>query len=137
MCSSPQRFQSLSPNTSLSSVQMVDGSTAQITKIGATSINSYLHLDNILLIPSFKFILMLVSQITKVLNCSVKFFLNTCVFQDLIIKKTIGVGKCWNGRYHFQHSTNLYAHVKPHLIFGIGVGSFCYQPLKFYFCFSS
>ena len=80
MCSSPQLLQSLLPNTSLSSVQMADVSTAQITKIGATSINSSLHLDNSFHIPFFKFNLMSVSQITKAINCLVTFFLENCVF---------------------------------------------------------
>ena len=52
MCSSPQLLQSLSLNTFLLNVQIVYGSTAQITKIGATFINSSLHLNNIFLIPS-------------------------------------------------------------------------------------
>ncbi|KAJ0029975.1 hypothetical protein Pint_13137 [Pistacia integerrima] len=74
MCYTLQILQTLSPNTSLSSVPLADGSTTQITKIGSTSINSSLHLDNIFLIPAFKFNLMSISQITKTLNCLITFF---------------------------------------------------------------
>lgn len=113
MCSSSEILQSSSPNTSLSTVQMADGSTATITRIGSTSINPSLHLDNIFLIPSFKFNLLSVSQLTKSLNCSVTFFSDHCVFQDLTTKKTIGVGKCWNGLYYLQRSMNFLAGLKP------------------------
>ena len=56
---------------------------------------------------------MSILQTIKALNCSVTFSLDNCVFQHLTMKKTVGVGKCWNGLYHLQRSTNLYANVKP------------------------
>ena len=113
MCSTSHMLQTISPSTTLSKVQMPDGSTACITNIGSTSINSSLHLDNVFLIPSFKFNLLSVSQITKSLNCAVTFLLDRCFFQDLTTKRTIRVGSCWNGLYFMQSPTSLYATARP------------------------
>jgi hypothetical protein len=48
---------------------------------------------------------MSVSKITRGLNCSVEFFPNHCVFQDLQTRRIIGRGRESDGLYIFEQRT--------------------------------
>ncbi|KAI5317748.1 hypothetical protein L3X38_037455 [Prunus dulcis] len=56
------------------------------------SLSTSLHLDSVLLVPSLDHNLLFVAQLTTTLGCTVTFWPNHCVFQDILIGKTIGCG---------------------------------------------
>lgn len=80
MCSSSNSLCSSEPPSHSLSVQMPNGSHADISTVGSISFSPDLHLDNVLHVPSFKFNLLSISKITKSLNCSVSFFADFCIF---------------------------------------------------------
>lgn len=57
-------------------------------------------LENVLVVPAFKFDLLSVSQITRQLKCSVNFFPEFVIFQDLSDGRVKGIGKELNGLYY-------------------------------------
>ena len=65
-----------------------------------TSINAKKKVPDVLHFPSFHVNLLLVSKLTKSLNCSLTFYPDFCVLQDLETKKMIGLGKLANGHYY-------------------------------------
>ena len=50
-------------------------------------------------LPQFSFNLIFVSKLTRTLNCSISFFPNYCLIQDLSTKRTIGRGHESRGLY--------------------------------------
>ena len=88
-----------SPHTS---VTLPNGNKVQIDSIGSTNFGSDFSLSNVLHVPSFCVNLLSVSKITKSLNCSITFFADFCILQDLATKKTIGLGRQHDGLYYFS-----------------------------------
>ena len=84
-----------------SRVTLADGSTTNVTGLGFVHVTSSLTLDSVLQVPRFPLNLMSVSKLTKSLNCSVTFFPNGCVFQDLKTGRKIGGGVERGGLYYF------------------------------------
>ena len=74
------------------------------TSIGIVDISSQLQLDHVFYIPSFKFNLLSITQLTKSHSYSITFFNNSCIFWELFVKKTIGVDNAHGGLYYFQSS---------------------------------
>ena len=62
-----------------------------------------------LVVPNFFFNLLSVSQLTKFLQCSIKFSPSSCVFQDLKTKKVISVGHESNDLYCLDHGDSVLA----------------------------
>ncbi|CAL8990607.1 unnamed protein product [Prunus brigantina] len=83
-------------------VNLPTGSSAQITSTGTIPFNSYITLDNVLCVPSFRLNLMYASKITTSLNCCVLLFPTFCVLQDLATGKMIGSGKQHGGLYYMS-----------------------------------
>ncbi|CAL8998680.1 unnamed protein product [Prunus brigantina] len=81
-------------------VKLPSGDQAPITATGTLPINSYSFLKDVLGVPTFKVDLMSVSKITEDLTCSVTFFPQWCVLQDLATRRTIGLGKQRGGLYY-------------------------------------
>ena len=50
-------------------------------------------LTSIMSLPIFSFNLIFESKLTRTLNCSISFFLNYCLIQDLSTKQIIGRGR--------------------------------------------
>ena len=72
-------------------VVLADGSRTPIQDIGVATTTSIILLSSIFYLPCFSFNLLLVSKITKVLNCTAVTFSSThCVFRELRTRKTIG-----------------------------------------------
>ena len=88
-----------------SSVSLPNGNKVQIDSIGSIKFGFDFLIKEIFHVPSFCDNLLFVIKMTKSLNCSVTFFPNFCILQDLATKKTIGLGKQHNGLYYF--STNI------------------------------
>ena len=113
ICSSLSLFTEYSACTSLSFVQLPDGSRAGVTHTGSISFSANFHLKNVFYIPSFKYNLLSVSQLTKSLKCLVSFYDSHCIFQDPTTKRTIGLGKVHDGLYFLQPSHALPAASSP------------------------
>lgn len=71
-------------------VFLVNGSFIPISGEGSISGSPSITLNLVLHVPKIACNLLLVSKITKSLNCCVKFYPTHCVFQDLITGKKIG-----------------------------------------------
>ena len=97
-------------------VTLADGSQSNVQGIG--NIDTGLPLKSVLYIPSLSYNLLSVSKITKDLNCSIEFFPETCVFQDLITKQIIGKGYESRGLYIWENSpiacTSMESAIKLH-----------------------
>lgn len=62
---------------------LVDGSNVSIKASGYTTPVSTVPLPSMVKLSQLPCNHLSISQITRTLNCSVTFFLNSCVFQDL------------------------------------------------------
>lgn len=58
-----------------------------------------MQVDQVLYVPDFKFNLLSVSKLTKALSCSVNFFPDFCVFQDLYNGRVREIGREEGGLY--------------------------------------
>ena len=83
-------------------VVLAYGSRIPIQGIGTTTTTPTLPLSSVFYLPHFSFNLLSVSQIIKVLNCTMIFFSTHWAFQDLGTRKTIGTGREWNRLYELE-----------------------------------
>ncbi|KAI5323982.1 hypothetical protein L3X38_033055 [Prunus dulcis] len=70
-------------------VSNANGTPSLVVGEGSLSLFTSLHLDSVLLIPSLNNNLLYVAQLTPTLGCTVTFWPNNCVFQDILTGKTI------------------------------------------------
>ncbi|XP_076937403.1 uncharacterized protein LOC143605020 [Bidens hawaiensis] len=80
-------------------VMIPNGYSIPVKAKGDCTLFGAIKIKNILFIPNFYCNLLSVSRFAKDLQCSVNFFPDFCVMQDLCSRKLIGVGKCVNGLY--------------------------------------
>ena len=75
-----------------STVTLTDGSTSYV--LGSWTIHStpLITLTFVMSLPQFSLNLIFVSKLTRTLYCSISFFLNHCLIQDLLTKRIIGRG---------------------------------------------
>ena len=99
ICSSLSFFSSYTLLKKNVLVELPDGSHASVTHIGIVKFNSSFVLKDVYYIPSFKFNLLSISQLTSQLNCDTIFSNSICLFQDRITKTMIGRGRLQNGLY--------------------------------------
>lgn len=102
MASSPQLLTSFIEKFNFPPIKLPTGQTTQISHIGSAIPTTSVPVIDVFVVPAFNFNLLSVSKITKALNCSVTFFLDYCIFQDLHTKKEIGLGKENGGLYHLM-----------------------------------
>ncbi|GJU75733.1 hypothetical protein Tco_1272803 [Tanacetum coccineum] len=81
-------------------INLPNGHTFVISKVGNVTLENKLELKNVLIVPSFKFRLLLVSKLTKDSQCFVTFYEQLCVIQDLKTRKVLGLGKKKASLYH-------------------------------------
>ncbi|CAA3022790.1 uncharacterized protein LOC111406837 [Olea europaea subsp. europaea] len=105
-------------------VNLPDGRTAPINYVGSYQLSEELKLDGVLHVPKFRVNLLSISKLTKALNCTVTFFSDFCVIQDVDMKSMIGLGKQYNGLYYLSSHQN--PHLAPH---ANNVSSLWYQRL--------
>lgn len=70
-----------------------NGEVSLVTHIGSSILSDRSIISNVSHLPRFHFNLMLVSKVTRELNCSVRFFPSFCLFQDLYNGKMKEIGK--------------------------------------------
>ena len=85
------------PSTSI--VTFADGSTFCILGSKAIHPIPLITLTYVLSLPQFSFNLIYMSKLTHTLNCSISFFSNHCLIQDLSTKRIIGRGCESEGLY--------------------------------------
>ncbi|CAL2252854.1 unnamed protein product [Prunus armeniaca] len=85
--------QLISRKSSTSSmVSNVNGTPSPVVRDRSLSLSTSLHLDSVLLVPSLDHNFLSVAQLTTTIGCTVTFWSNHCVFQDILTGKTIGCG---------------------------------------------
>ena len=67
-------------------------STSYVLGSGTIHLTPLITLTSVLSLPQFSFNLIYVSKLTRTLNCSISFFPNHCLIQDLSTKRIIGRG---------------------------------------------
>jgi Integrase core domain/GAG-pre-integrase domain/gag-polypeptide of LTR copia-type len=86
------------------SMTIADGSSIPI--IGKGSVSTFIAtLNPVSFVPNLPINLLSVSALTKSLSCSVTFFSNRCIFQDLTTGSLLGTGYEENGLYILEDST--------------------------------
>ncbi|KAI5323968.1 hypothetical protein L3X38_033041 [Prunus dulcis] len=69
-----------------------NGTPSPVVGERSLSLSASLHLDSVLLVSSLNHNLLSVAQLTTTLRCTVTFWVNHCIFQDILTAKTIGCG---------------------------------------------
>jgi len=91
------------PNLTFSTITLADSSTSCVMSSGTVNRTWSISLSSILCLPKFSFNLLSVSKLTRTLNCSVFFFPDQCLFQDLTMKQVIGRGRESGGLYILEN----------------------------------
>ncbi|CAN1760934.1 hypothetical protein LINPERHAP1_LOCUS7722 [Linum perenne] len=86
------------------SVRLPDGGLVPVTHVGTVRFNCGLTLNNVLVIPSFKFNLLSVSRLVEHGLYTALFSSKSCVFQDNKSSRKIGTAELKDGLYWFQHN---------------------------------
>ena len=89
-------FTTFQSHSSTSIVTLADGSTSCVLGSGIIHLTPLITLTYVLSLPHFFFNLISVSKLTRTLNCSISFFHDYCLIQDLVTKRIIGRG-CESG----------------------------------------
>ena len=85
-------FTTFQSHPSTSTVTLADGSTSCVLGSGTIHPTPLIPLTSVLSLPQFSFNLIYVSKLTCTLNCSISFFHDHCLIQDLSTKRIIGRG---------------------------------------------
>ena len=75
---------------STSTVTLANGSTSCVLGSGTIHLTPLITLTCVMSLPQFSFNLILMSKLTRTLNCSISFFPDYCLIQDLSTKRIIG-----------------------------------------------
>ncbi|KAF7826524.1 Integrase, catalytic core [Senna tora] len=86
-------------------VHLLDGKTVVVKEAGRAIINDDLELDNVLLIPTFKYNLLSVQRIIKG-NINVVFNSSNCLVQDHMTRRILAVGQTIGNLYYLQQKVN-------------------------------
>ena len=95
------------PTDAPRSVQLPNRYSTLITHTGSSNMTSQDIINNVLLIPDFKFSLLSVSKITKDLQCAVCFYPDFVTIQDLSSGQVKVIGREQAGLYLIPHSSSL------------------------------
>ena len=87
-------------------VGLPNGGKAYIESIGTFNLSQEFSLDGVLHVPNFRVNLISVSKLTRALRCIVIFYPDFCVVQDMNTRRTIGLGKHYNGLYYLTATQN-------------------------------
>ena len=100
MTSNSNLFTTFQSHSFTSTVTLADGSTSSVLGFGTIHLTPLITLTFVLSLPiPFSFNLIYVSKLTRILNCSISFFLDYCLIQDLSAKRIIGRGRESKGLY--------------------------------------
>jgi hypothetical protein len=80
-------------------ITVADGSPTTVVGHGTIPLNPVFTLKRVLHVSNFTANLLSIRKLIKDINCSVTFFLDHCIFQDLAMGRTIGQAKVNDGLY--------------------------------------
>ncbi|CAH9141419.1 unnamed protein product [Cuscuta epithymum] len=100
-CSDMNLF-NITRHTSESSVRIPNGESIPVNAVGSLYLPNGILLERVLYIPKFQCNLLSVSRLTSDLNCTLIFFPDFCILQNVSSKKLIGVGKLCDGLYYLE-----------------------------------
>lgn len=80
-------------------VRIPNGAEIPVKGVGTTRLSNGIEIKSVLSVPNFKCNLLSVRKLTQDLNCSLTFFSDHCIMQDLHSRKLIGLGKVIDGLY--------------------------------------
>ncbi|CAM8963151.1 unnamed protein product [Rhodiola kirilowii] len=83
-------------------ISLPDGTSILVTSAGKCALTPELILQNVLLVPNFKFNLLSIGKLINDSHYSVLFTQTSCVVQDSARKITLEIGKLNGGLYLFQ-----------------------------------
>ncbi|XP_019172868.1 PREDICTED: uncharacterized protein LOC109168309 [Ipomoea nil] len=81
-------------------VELPNGNKTAITHIGTITVSEELVLKNVFCVPDFHYNLVSVSELIKNSNCKLLMYSDTCLIQDQVLGRTIGVAKLEKSLYH-------------------------------------
>lgn len=116
-------FHSYIPSAGNRKIKIADGSLSAIAGKGSIFISKILTLHNVLYVPNLSCNLVSISKLTRDLKCCAKFSLNSCVFQDLDLGKTIDSAKECGGLHYFEEGSHSFGQaqqssIMPNTSFG-------------------
>lgn len=85
-----------------------NGDISIVTHTGTSSISPRSILENVFLLPQFKYNLMSVSKATEKLHCIALFYLDFCIFQDLSNGKVKEIDRQEDGLYLLNQTTSIF-----------------------------
>lgn len=86
-------------------VHLPNGKTVDVSHVGHCDIMDGNSIKNVLYILDIKYNVLSVSRLApKELNCSVKFFPDFCIFQDLLSGKVLDIDEEVEGLYPLHHN---------------------------------
>ena len=99
MTSNSNLFTTFQPHISTFTVTLADGSTSYV--LGSRTIHPtpLITLISVMSLPQFSFNLISMSKLTCTHNCSISFFSDYCLIQDILTKRIIGRGHEFRGLY--------------------------------------
>nr|GMD06150.1 Integrase, catalytic core [Ipomoea batatas] len=77
-----------------------------VKSIGSTKLPNGVQINRVLSIPDFICNLVSVGRLTKDCNCTLTFFSDFCIMQDLPSRKLIGVGRMRDGLYYLEPTSH-------------------------------
>ncbi|CAH9085646.1 unnamed protein product [Cuscuta epithymum] len=89
-------------HTTEPSVKIPNGESVPVHSIGSLYLPNGLCLKRVLYIPKFQCNLLSASRLTSDLSCTLTFFPDFCVLQELSSRKLIGVGRLRDGLYYME-----------------------------------
>ena len=92
-------FTMFQSHPSIPIVTLANGSTSCYLRSGTIHPTPLINLTSVLSLPQLSFNLISVSKLTRTINCSISFFPNYCLIQDLSTKRIIGKGRESRGLY--------------------------------------
>ena len=92
-------FTTFQSHPSTSTVTLVDGSTSYVLRSRTIHLTPLITLTSVLSLLQFSFNLIYVGKFTRTFNCSISFFPNYCLIQDLWTKQIIGRGRKSRGPF--------------------------------------
>ena len=120
-------FSTYSPCVGNLKVKIAEGTLSSVAGKGSIRIFESITLNPVLHVPNLSYNLLFISQLTKQSNCLAKFLPSHCVFQDLLLGKTIGSAKECEGLYYLTKLMcvdSVLVFVILHLV--LGKVNFCY-----------
>ena len=101
-------FTMFQSHPSSSNVTLSNGSTSCVLGTGTIHQTPLITLTSVLSLPQFSFNLISMSKLTRTLNCSISFFPDCCLIQDLSTKQIIDRGHESRGLYIIETNVSKY-----------------------------